>query len=569
MDLVPLRADVFFNCLHHLQYPHMGIKENRLTWKHHLLLGEIWLNDCPITNQELYVWLLNDQFFLSHVFRTDDEPLIQFFLLPMISTHIKGWIFDFVREQTKNHRGAATIYANISKDFTPMVFESILWGLYMKLIKHQDIEPLFCNIRTWGTWSKFENLLKNSPFLEQEASHAYKPWLLILKESLQMIETENDDLKAFDAVCQDIILNRMKTWLRLPNHKNIFTWLMTFLFKDHVTGSKRKFLYLKGVPSVGKTTFLMNMFPARYFKNLAMSSDFFNAIPKGEYCAHNLIWEDPAPFKGNSSLKPEFFLRLALGGIKNQQMKIAVKHGFAVVKKAQVIFASNHEIDYLFGTETAAMLTRLYKVEFEEEHRFPLQMPLDEEFEFVLRNQPQDVTLNNIWNDEMLLERLMADSDIYDCLNEDLRQYGMNHDLSIEHSERNENYMEEEEKMGEQGEIGSHQPQENMVEEEEEGKQQEQRFGPSLDQYSHILTTNYDTNQLKSPHFSEDVVYYFLWKAILEILSDDLQACDNYSLNYYFFKNQKLWEKLLRTNSSFWEAFMRLETKELAQISFF
>jgi len=80
-----------------------------------------------------------------------------------------------------------------------------------------------------------------------------------------MLAIENSGHYALLKQSQTIRLARsiftVMKWLCLPNHRNILSWLLIFLFQEQSTDTKRPYLFLHGPPNSGKTFFMNILAP--------------------------------------------------------------------------------------------------------------------------------------------------------------------------------------------------------------------------------------------------------------------------------------------------------------------
>jgi ATPase involved in DNA replication initiation len=171
-------------------------------------------------------------------------------------------------------------------------------------------------------------------------------------------------------------------WLCLPNHKNLLTWLIIFLFREDSTDTKRPYLFLHGPPNAGKTFFMNILAPpasanTQDAKNIFLiknrSFAHFGADKSGDYDLHMLIFDDPGEVKGKQNqLDPSIILNLANNNLTHS---LPVKYGFMNLKRGQIAIVSNREASGMFSAENLeAMKTRLLNVQFTPQDPFPLKV---------------------------------------------------------------------------------------------------------------------------------------------------------------------------------------------------
>jgi len=266
--------------------------------------------------------------------------------------------------------------------------DTISYGIFTDRINEKNILYYLEKVESFDLW---KNILVSDSMIRLEGFKTqtrYLPWLIVLRNSMIQIEREqkliNDDL-AFKTKC----IMQIISWLNHPSKYGIIKWIIEFLFREEFVETKRKFLFMKGPPSTGKTFFIDLLLHSKMLLKKYMSMNYYAAQKKGDYKLHALIFDDPgkASSAREGNLAAEFFLNASKTGGESGTMHFPIKYGFMNVSHGQIVFISNYGVDQMFPKASLpAIKTRLWELDFDLEGNngpFPLVCPTSQSRPFV------------------------------------------------------------------------------------------------------------------------------------------------------------------------------------------
>ena len=170
--------------------------------------------------------------------------------------------------------------------------DTISYGIFTDRINEKNILYYLEKVESFDLW---KNILVSDSMIRLEGFKTqtrYLPWLIVLRNSMIQIEREqkliNDDL-AFKTKC----IMQIISWLNHPSKYGIIKWIIEFLFREEFVETKRKFLFIKGPPSTGKTFFIDLLLHSKMLLKKYMPMNYYEAHKKGDYKLHALIFDDP------------------------------------------------------------------------------------------------------------------------------------------------------------------------------------------------------------------------------------------------------------------------------------
>lgn len=492
------------------------------------------------------------------------------------SNEIETFLTKKASEEIDQQRGlnkkSTIILKRTLKSFKENIFAVISYGVYKEDLKREDITILLPkDLSNFIFWSECLNSQIWKQYEIQTLKNKYRPWIYIVRQSLEEIEKFDENLMKFSFEERIWCIRKVMDWIDDKERQNLITWLIQFFFTDFIPDVKKKFLFLEGPPHVGKTKFMNLLLNPKFFNIRTFGTEFFNSDPKGEYYYNCVIFDDPGETVGskkyihhnsqrnlkkkknskrkrgskqpreeeeeeassfaidtntandhcyytNRNLDSEFYLRLAKGGSYNQYFDLNTKNGFIRIHKAQICIITNHAIETLYShRHLSAIKTRLLPITIDYASPFPLVTPSSESSPFVYQSF-RDPTADNLKKKKRESKNLMENindeqEEGKDEQNENGQNYCFNNDEEayITSSVNSTNpyrhsYTADPNIYGTNIFLSTNEGEESITENNIS---------------ENIVHQNSET--FTSKYFSDDVIYWCIWHAILILMEYNLK----------------------------------------------